>query len=842
MYKVSVIIPVFNCYDELNRNISTLLRQKFTRNRVEWLLVDDGSTDSSLILCTKLEAKYHNVKVFKQEHKGVSAARNLGIRNAAGKYIFFLDADDEISPKSIKKCVKFFDSVGDECDLITYPIETEYQGDILPSHFRYRYLNKTGVYDLCNNPFIGQTTMNIVVRNKFENNILFDETLAICEDQKYCCDVLSEKLKMGFCAEAKYVYHRSPESSSGKLAGACYMFEPCIKLFEDVFAKFEHVPMAFQGLFVNDIAWKLSSNIFWPYHYDKENFDRATERVKALLKKCYNYTILEHPAIDYFEKFYLLRLKGIDSVDIRLANGAAQIWSEGYLVSNEQSFEMVITKVRVRNPKIFIDGFVKSVFFQFFDKPPRVFVDENSGRLIELEVSESNHNYYLSHEKTQKFWRVKYTCNAERTSKFNFIVQLDGINFLTHFYFMQMTPFDHIQNVNSYSKNDIELYIDNENSWNVKFIEPKTKDRIWLYYDCKGVEKDNGLLQYQHDCLVNDSVKRYYIVSDDRQIKHLPIGAKTVLFGSLEHISVLQEAEKIVTSYIEENNIFPQGVPNVDYSVLANKFTFEIIYLQHGVCHIEMPWKYSADRIQADYVVISTEEENELFTHNGFEDYQLIKAGMPRFDNMKYLRKQNKSKSKKILLALSWRSYLVGNNKNGEWELLKNKFSQSNYFRRINDFLSADSLGLLLKEHGYTLDVKMHPIFAPYQECFENMQDGIFFIGTAELSEYDLLITDFSSLMFDYIFENVPILSFIPDFEEFRCGMNGYRNVDYIAKLGDACVAKSPKEIISSLKAFFDNNESLPYKVSFYDSACEGKSKEKIYDFLYGIKYEIAYL
>ena len=232
---VSIIIPIFNASQSIMISIKSLMTQSFPFDKQEVILVDDGSTDDSLDICRRIARWHRNIHVFHQENKGVSAARNLGLKHAKGKYIFFLDADDELSPETVENCVNFFDSVGEETDLVTYPIETIYKGKVLKPHFRYRYLKESRVYNLCDNAFIGQTTMNIVVRNKFADNVLFDEDISFSEDQKYCCDVMAEKLTMGFCKEAKYIYYRGEESASGRLAGACFIFEQCMNFFEEIF-------------------------------------------------------------------------------------------------------------------------------------------------------------------------------------------------------------------------------------------------------------------------------------------------------------------------------------------------------------------------------------------------------------------------------------------------------------------------------------------------------------------------------------------------------------------------------------------------------------------------------
>lgn len=90
----SVIIPVFNAERTLRRCLDSLLTQDCSS--AEILLIDDGSTDSSSEICVDYAAKYSNIRLFSQENRGVSSARNLGLSQARGKYILFVDSDDYV--------------------------------------------------------------------------------------------------------------------------------------------------------------------------------------------------------------------------------------------------------------------------------------------------------------------------------------------------------------------------------------------------------------------------------------------------------------------------------------------------------------------------------------------------------------------------------------------------------------------------------------------------------------------------------------------------------------------------------------------------------------------------
>ena len=89
---ISVIVPVYNAEKYLHRCINSILAQTFVD--IELLLIDDGSTDSSSVICDKYAKKDQRVRVFHKENGGVSSARNLGLDNAQGEWIAFVDGDD----------------------------------------------------------------------------------------------------------------------------------------------------------------------------------------------------------------------------------------------------------------------------------------------------------------------------------------------------------------------------------------------------------------------------------------------------------------------------------------------------------------------------------------------------------------------------------------------------------------------------------------------------------------------------------------------------------------------------------------------------------------------------
>ncbi len=98
---ISVIVPVYNIKEYLGRCVSSIQAQ--TWENLEILLIDDGSTDGTGEIADELGTRDARIRVFHKENGGSSSARNLGLRDARGKYLGVVDRDDYIEPVMYEK-------------------------------------------------------------------------------------------------------------------------------------------------------------------------------------------------------------------------------------------------------------------------------------------------------------------------------------------------------------------------------------------------------------------------------------------------------------------------------------------------------------------------------------------------------------------------------------------------------------------------------------------------------------------------------------------------------------------------------------------------------------------
>ena len=120
---VSVIIPVYNAEKYLRRCLDSVVNQ--TYKDIEIIVVDDGSTDGSAVICDEYAARDNRFIVIHQKNGGVSVARQTGLEAVKGDYICFVDADDCIDSKMIDELFQEADTTNSDMIICDYYAETE---------------------------------------------------------------------------------------------------------------------------------------------------------------------------------------------------------------------------------------------------------------------------------------------------------------------------------------------------------------------------------------------------------------------------------------------------------------------------------------------------------------------------------------------------------------------------------------------------------------------------------------------------------------------------------------------------------------------------------------------
>ena len=175
MESVSVIIPAYNRARLLPRCLDSVRAQKFSP--VEIIVVDDGSTDSTQQL---LQRDYPEITALRQDHKGVSAARNIGIGAAQGDWLAFLDSDDAWLPDKLGRQLQ---AVRASPGLsIVHSDEIWIRNGVRVNPQRKHKKYGGSIFKYCLPRCVISPSAVMIHRRVFEQVGLFDETLPVCED------------------------------------------------------------------------------------------------------------------------------------------------------------------------------------------------------------------------------------------------------------------------------------------------------------------------------------------------------------------------------------------------------------------------------------------------------------------------------------------------------------------------------------------------------------------------------------------------------------------------------------------------------------------------------------
>lgn len=847
-YRVSLIIPIYNMAKYLDTCFQSILNQSIDHRMVEVLMIDDGSKDNSLEIMQRYAEKYDNFKCYTKENGGPAQARNFGIKHATGKYIMYLDPDDYFGKYTIENVCNFFDKHYDEIDVVTYKIIPIKDGEEQTLHFRYEVLKSEGVYDLTElrYSFICHTNVNTCVKNKFKDNVLFSEEKNFRhEDQKYNIETLKEKQKIGYCDNAEYYYVRTNDSITSTMFYAYYIFESTMKFWEELFSEFpEKVPYYIQALYVSDINWKLRSDKLLPYHYSDEKFGRAWDRIIGILNRCDNKIIINHPNVEKEHRLYWLMKKKSNNFRVNFGKKNIDIFCNDEIVLSERRISLTLERCLVDKHTIKVSGNLQPLYSSIIEDVSLKIVDNLGESEIPVALKPSATSRFNTQEITNKFYYFEACIDTSVMNKFKFIVAASEGRYNVDMHFSNRVPFRRRHN-DSLIRDGLECkYIfrgnmfavhnwDSVESMKRKSIlfrrsaqedlgatikqyrlsaKKRKNSKIWLYYDCKNVGKDNGFYQFEHDVQIDDDVQRFYVLNDDafkEKKKTFPTAVQNriVEFGSRKHVNLFLMADLIITAYAERVNYLPLEMK--EFKKYSRMIDFpKVIYLQHGVLHAHTPWKYSFDRLKIDKEVISTQyEKDNLICKYGFEENNLIEAGMPRYDFID----ANKEPRRKILYAPTWRNYLV--ERDGvDWNYNEERFVNSTFYKSMMHFVDDERLDKALEEHGYTLDIQLHPIFREYNNTVRPESKNVNLItDDVDTADYEIFITDFSSFVFDFVYLNRKILYFVPDYDLFKSGMNGYCKLDLPLEEAFGPLVQNTEEAVDKLIAMLNGQENPVY-------------------------------
>ena len=243
MPEISVIIPVYNGEKYISGCIESVLKQSY--QKFEIILVNDGSKDGTAGICQSYSQKSDRIKLIEQENQGVSAARNAGKKLAAGKYLLFVDADDELHPEMLK--ILYSEASRKDCDVTICGIETvttgaDWNGCISTPDFR-TLTKEEAIRLLLRGKKVESGAWNKLFRGELIRDIEFVEGKRINEDKYFVFQAFLAAEKISITDEKLYCYFQRQGSVtrqpfSEQIFDSIYFAE---KIYHQTMQSFPHL-------------------------------------------------------------------------------------------------------------------------------------------------------------------------------------------------------------------------------------------------------------------------------------------------------------------------------------------------------------------------------------------------------------------------------------------------------------------------------------------------------------------------------------------------------------------------------------------------------------------------
>lgn len=297
---------------------------------------------------------------------------------------------------------------------------------------------------------------------------------------------------------------------------------------------------------------------------------------------------------------------------------------------------------------------------------------------------------------------------------------------------------------------------------------------VWLITDRSNRADDNGEVMFRYLCEHKDVHRDVYFVidegtDDDKRMRQY---GKTVAPFSWRHKLLFLRSEVTMSSQANKMVYDPFGtLDNLYRDIMYDK---RLVFLQHGVTKDnQSKWLNKYNRNLYGFVVNTRAEYDSVFEYEYYYTPSRVwLTGMPRFDKLYH------DEQKYITIMPTWRKSLSkGTDENGVW-LLDDDFKKSQYFIFYNQLLNDERLINEAQKLGYTICFMPHPNMITGLKYFKKHKNVQFFDMTKSYREVfaqtDLMVTDYSSVAFDFAYLRKPIIYSQFDRAEFFNGAHSY--------------------------------------------------------------------
>ena len=812
--KYSIVSACYNVENYIDEFIKSIVNQSLVfENNIQLILVDDGSTDSTHEKIQAWVRKYpHNIEYYYKENGGQASARNLGLQYVKHEWVNFADPDDMLGLTAFENVDNFLADVSFPCCMVCFNLLPyfEKQRVIRDNHpLNYKFKNEQNVRKISElGDFIqlsASTALirsDVVRREALKFNLFcrpnFEDANFINTYLTYC----SRDESVVFLKKSKYIYRkRSIKNSTLDTSWSTK------KNFSDVFVHGKlpllalwkargDVPTFIQNVVLYDCYWHISYLVNRPDRLSILNDEEKTNYLD-LLEKVYSYC--DRSVIESFSRMGMARF--YYKVGIL---GCFKHMKPSFQIAYIEDWDSKNNEIRVR--------------YYTYDIGQESFLI--NGRKITPRFAKSVEDYIGNRVFVRQ--RVFWVSLGDAYDDAYFTVQVDGVT----------ARLSMGRQSNSFTLGAIKAYFASR-----KINETSPYAHAWLISDRDIQADDNGEHFYRYLMKTHPEVNAYFLLnSDSHDWERLKKeGFRLIAYGSREHKEAWANSDHVISSHADGYviNYFNDKYPDPKGKHL---FTF----LQHGVTQNNLSLWLNSKEIHCFVTTTHSEYCSLAGDHTPYKNLtpkEVVLTGFPRHDALLL----GNNPQKVIIVMPTWRKSLIGVSLPHTAKHDKNpEFMQTQYAKLWEGLLNNERLKSLVEKQGYRVLFFPHANIQPYLKYF-SLPKYVEVTSHADYHIQDLfkmgavLITDYSSVAFDFAYLKKPVIYYQFDEKDVFEGhshtvQKGY--FDY-RRDGFGPVVSTEEEVLEVLEALVkkDCNMPTPYKnrVEATFVYRDGKCCERVY-------------
>ena len=877
-------MAIYNTGRYLDDSIGSLINQTIGFQKIQLILVNDGSTDETKEICQKyLDLYPKNIIYIENEHAGVSRARNIGLTLVKGKYVNFLDPDDLWNYDAFQYVIDFY-KIYSNVNLVAGRLkffEAKDNYHILDFKFsKTRVINLTKDYT-----GIQLSASSCFFRSKILKQKKFKEGIIAGEDIRFVNTILLTNPLIGVIKEAVYNYRSRADGTS-----TIQQLKKQEGFYFDTLIHVHHYLIKLSIMFYEEIipfiqyylAYDILLRIRTPSHKNLNliKYIKYRSMIKNILKKIDDIYILEQRHVSNAIKLLALSKKYEKDLreEIIFVDGTLK-YSGRTMINLSYDKNVLYWRILdIKNGILHLEGkdncwMDRKKYFYFCKVGETIYypkyedyIHYDLNSLYGIVVKGRTVSFDIPLRKIDNqviYVYISYLGNISEVyptlGYFSHIPTIPEGYFVSEGFIVKQE--ERRLNIYKYSK---EL----ENEFETKYCEQlkleekeyliplrkkaikyrnkikNKKKEIWLINDRPNQAGDNGeyFFKYLNENK-KDEIDAYFVIlencTDYDRLKNV---SNVLPLGSDEYLEMFLKADKIVSSMCNSWVDNPFGDDRI---YIYDLFHFDYIFLQHGISKDDV--SHFLHRLNKNFTMIITASKKEyrsmLSPNYGYNPNSIKLTGFARYDNLQHYKEAQKYE-KMILIIPTWRM-----NIKGTVDSLTGKSIHSHYFKDTQFFAFYDNLindpRLIhsMKKLNYTGVFCLHPTFSAQWVDFR--QNSQFIIQDScnyqeLLSKASLLVTDYSSVFFDFAYMRKPIIYTQFDYEEYRKYhyQNGYFNY-----LTDG-FGPVYTDIFSSVDAIIDAiNNNCPLKKKYlrkiqsFFAFSDEHNNDRIYQQIYGISH-----